>query len=173
MFVVVSPRDGSEHLPLLETMFKKRGGKDAHDTDKTIYIVYDNPTKSLFGSARINPVSESILTDVGLFDKKNCDTLGLLELSLISFEDSSPYMDPNKEIFKSWFYTGLKEVLRIFALKKNLKGFISVNTPESYQGCVEYGDFSFEEAFELPLQKENRSLYFGFLLFDEQARLFA
>lgn len=100
-------------------MFKKREGGDTYDTGKMIYIVYDNPSKSLFGSARINPASDSILTEVGLFHKKKCDTLRLRELSRFSFEDDSSSTDPNKDIIESWFYTKIKEVLRSLVFEKN------------------------------------------------------
>jgi hypothetical protein len=42
----------------------------AGDTDQSIYIVYEKPGQSLLGSARVSPVSHSILTDVGFFDRK-------------------------------------------------------------------------------------------------------
>ncbi len=126
-------------------MFEKRGGRDEKDTDETIYIVYENIGQSLFGSARVSPVSQSILTDVGFFDQENCRTHGIMELSLVSLDDShSLPSDPNKEIFKSWFYTGLTEVLRTLALTQNLKGYVTVNTPEAYRSCADFGAFAFE-----------------------------
>ncbi|MFN7366057.1 MAG: hypothetical protein ACK5TR_09000 [Alphaproteobacteria bacterium] len=88
-------------------------------------------------------------------------------MSLVFFDDN--YFlpsDPNKEIFKSWFYTGLTEVLRTFALTQNLKGYVSVNTPEAYVECVNYEAFAFEQSFELPLPRENSAFYFGFLMFE-------
>jgi hypothetical protein len=145
VFSIILPKNRQKNVSRLEAMFEKRGGRDAKDTDETIYIVYENPGQSLFGSARVSPVSQSILTDVGFFDQENCQTLGLLELSLVSFDDSHLLpSDPNKEIFKSWFYTGLTEVLRTLSLTQNLKGYVTVNTPEAYRSCTDFGAFSFE-----------------------------
>ncbi|MFN7364608.1 MAG: hypothetical protein ACK5TR_01520 [Alphaproteobacteria bacterium] len=166
MFSIILPKNRQKNLSRLETMFEKRGGRDVFDTDKTIYIVYENPAQSLFGSARLNPVSESILTDVGFFDKATCDTLGFLELSLVSFDDRNfSSSDPNKDIFKSWFYMGLTEVLRTLSLTQNLKGVVSVNTPQVHNTCVDYGNFYFEEAFELPHSDGKTSSYCGFILY--------
>jgi hypothetical protein len=166
VFSIILPKNRQKNLSRLETMFEKRGGRDAGDTDETIYIVYENPEQSLFGSARVSPVSQSILTDVGFFDQENCHTLGLLELSHVFFDHSHLLpSDPNKEIFKSWFYTGLTEVLRTLALTQNLKGYVSVNTPEAHQTCIDYGNFYFEESFVLPDACDKSSSYCGFILY--------
>ncbi|MBA4119034.1 MAG: hypothetical protein C0514_09120 [Candidatus Puniceispirillum sp.] len=148
-------------------MFAKRAGGalDPQDTQESIYIVYEDTSRNLFGSCRVNPLGLSILTKAGLVDAENCNQLGLLEVSCVSFDEENVLLaDPNKLFLTKWFYSGLLTVLKNLQVNHNLKGFIALNDPHIHEMCEGFGHWPFDAAFAFPIPAKGTQLYGGFLL---------
>gem|GEM_PF-3113407 len=170
VFTLILPKNRHTYQDKLMRMFAKRkgGAQDAQDTEDSIYIVYEDPARNLFGSCRVNPLRLSILTTSGLVDRDNCNQLGLLEVSCVSFdEDSVLRGDPNKLYLTQWFYGGLLTALKNLQAIHNLKGFITLNEPYAHEMCEDFGAWSFDAAFAFPVPNTDNELYGGFLLCDD------
>ncbi|MCA0370700.1 MAG: hypothetical protein LCH26_06325 [Proteobacteria bacterium] len=167
MFTLILPKNRHTYQDKLMRMFaKRRGGTpDVQDTEDSIYIVYEDGARNLYGSCRVNPLGLSMLTTSGLVDRDNCDQLGLLEVSCVSFdEDDVLHADPSKLFLTQWFYSGLLTALENLQVIYNLKGFIALNDPRAHEMCEAFGAWPFEAGFSFPVTEKGAQLYGGFLL---------
>ena len=172
MFTLILPQNRPHHQRHLARMFADRAKADprfdaASDGPESVYIVYEDKKRNLFGSCRVNPLRQSLLRRVDLVDERACDTLKLMEVSCIVFDEEGVLdADPNKALHVRWFYEGLAIMLETLSVSLSLKGFFCVSSPEVHERCTQLGAWHFVSPIVVPSPEDQIPLHAGFLVFD-------
>tara|TARA_A100000171_G_scaffold48132_1_gene55128 strand:- start:346 stop:906 length:561 start_codon:yes stop_codon:yes gene_type:complete len=88
MFTIIQPSQWGKKADLLARIFKTRKNfseteVDQYDTSSTIYIAYEKPALGVFGSCRLNRLSDSPASD--FYIEHYSSPENFIEVSLISF----------------------------------------------------------------------------------------
>lgn len=176
MFTLILPKNRLLYQEKLDHMFKTRdrngqGVPDPHDFAQSIYIVYEDPKRKLFGSCRVNPLSQSLLSQLERVHGAKCQDLKVMEVSRISFdEDAVLAGDPNEQFHTRWFFEGLGVMLETLSMTESIKGFFCISSPWIYQACKGLGEWSFLTPKTISPSKGHGPLHTGFLFFDKKTK---
>ena len=164
MFTTISPKNRNEKKELLSRVIDTRegffkSGKDAFDTESTIYIAYENKPYGVLASARLNLLRDSPA-------KKIYDTLysqagveNMREMSLVSFEmEEGHWAQEHLSIFKNTmgvFYQGLYEVLINISLSLGVSRVTTFVHEEEHGDLCFFGRWNFHSYRKLTVQKSS------------------
>lgn len=132
MYTIIYPSFWGRYAFILSRILKTRQGwidqeLDPFDTSSTIYVAYEKSSYGIFGSCRLNLLSDSPIQE---FYQKACLS-DYLEVSLISWHiDENHWLSKNTRSMlraKRTFYQGLYHVLTDLAKSMNCKGLMSLH----------------------------------------------
>lgn len=172
MFTLITPAVRGRHKDLLCRIFATREGyydsglatsMEKFDTPSTSYIAYEDPQNGVFGSARLNKLTDS---PARFFYRRHFSERLMKtfrEVSFITFTMEEDHPSQTQEgvfdVAIQDFYRGLYDFLISVSISQNLDGYVTFMDADEHPDLTFFGSWDFEDTHTVLI--ENQSITLG------------